>query len=143
MTSRKPRMPLITPLMISSVHNTTTKQSIILQGTPLVFTSPSELLQSNNIGKHRFSALWNNSLMLDRPRTFSRVYRRGAATPDYTCIRHKTQAIATKVCPFSTSWRIFLKGRGAGSALPQTKHTDAASPRSTDHGVTNIRALLA
>ena len=35
--------------------------------------------------------------------------------------------------PFNASWRNVLEGRVAGSALPQTKRTDAAIPRSSEN----------
>ena len=66
--------------------------------------------------------------------------------------RWAKRAIATGSLPFSASWRNVLEGRVAGSALPKTKHTDVASPHSSENrpgstatpgGVANNRALLA
>ena len=41
-------------------------------------------------------------------------------------MRIKRERLLLAVCPFSATWRIVLEGRVAGSALPQTKHTDGA-----------------
>ena len=71
-----------------------------------------------------------------------------------TCVRWSCLlfGLLVAVCLFNTSWRIVLEGWVAGSALPQTKHTDAASPRSsenwpgstaTQRGVANNHSLLA
>ena len=58
----------------------------------------------------------------------------------------KHERLLLAVCPFSPSWRIALEG------LEETKHTDAASPRSsknwpgstaTPRGVANNRARYA
>ena len=50
------------------------------------------------------------------------------------CIQARSGTITTVIAvfPFSASWMIVLEGRLAGSALPQTKRADVASPRSSD-----------
>ena len=76
------------------------------------------------------------AIFLKRPRSSSRNWQLSIYTLTTVLllrVHSASDCYYIAVCPFSASWRIVVEGQVAGSVFPQTKHTDAASLRSSEN----------